>query len=363
MSDLSVDELSPVLVIGAGLLGASVGCALTAVGLEVHLRDANPTHAQVAAQIGAGVVENINPAAVATVIVAVPPRALAPVIAAALDEFPHAVVTDVGSVKGTVLQALRERCVLLDRYVGSHPMAGSHRAGPLTASADLFVDRTWVVTPHATATPGTVLAARRLGELCRGVVVEMDPFDHDVAVAAVSHVPHTMSVLTAASLTASTPAHLQLAGAGVRDVTRIAASDTGLWDQILGENSPAIVARLSWIHQQLGTLIDALSAGRSVRTLLETGQAGTRAIPGKHGLPAVAHDHVIVQIADAPGSLARIFAEADAAGVNIEDIAIDHDPVQQVGWLSLAVVPERTDALAATMRDRGWNVQVEHAGE
>lgn len=351
------DELGPVLIIGAGLVGASIGCALVAAGEEVHLRDAVPAHAQVAASRGAGVVDAIDPEAVGLVVVAVPPRLLADVIAEALGEFPHAVVTDVGSVKRRALESLQARGVVLDRYVGSHPMAGSHLAGPVTARADLFVDRTWVVAPHPGATPGAVDHVRRLAAACHARVVDMAAAEHDVAVAAVSHLPHAVSALVAAGLTDVAPEHLRLAGQGVRDVTRIAAGDPALWDQILGENADALGVQLRALAERLTGFAAALDQ-RDVRPLLERGVTGTRLIPGKHGAAAVDYARVVVEIPDQPGSLARLFADAESAGVNIEDIAIEHDPVRQTGHLQLAVAPDRVAALADTMRTRGWSVDL-----
>ncbi|MEZ5089541.1 MAG: prephenate dehydrogenase/arogenate dehydrogenase family protein [Micropruina sp.] len=100
-------SLSPAVVIGTGLVGASVGAAMVAAGVEVHLIDRLSSHAKVAASRGAGTTENVEPAAVRLVVVAVPPATLADVVADALQTYPKATVTDVGSVKGTVLADLR----------------------------------------------------------------------------------------------------------------------------------------------------------------------------------------------------------------------------------------------------------------
>lgn len=353
---LHSESLGPVLIIGAGLVGASIGCALTAAGEEVHLRDAVAEHAQVAASRGAGRIEDVSPEEVGVVVVAVPPRAVAKVVEEALDEFPNATVTDVGSVKNSVLQALVGRGVELSRYVGSHPMAGSHHAGPITARADLFEGRTWVITPHPAATPGVLATVEALATECGARTVVMPAGDHDVAVAAVSHLPHVVSAMVAAGLNDVAPEHLQLAGQGVRDVTRIAASDPGLWEQILSENSTALAIQLGALGERLTDLSRRLGAREDIRPLLERGVAGTRAIPGKHGTAPQQYAHVIVEIPDSPGSLAKLFADADTAGVNIEDISIEHEQARRTGWLSLAVAPDREETLAKAMVDAGWSV-------
>jgi prephenate dehydrogenase len=121
---------SRVVIIGAGLIGASVGCALSAAGYTVHLRDHKISHARVAAGLGAGTIEPPISADVDLVVVAVPPGAIPDLVVHSLQIYPNATVTDVGSVKAGVLDALWQRDVDLGRYVGSHPMAGSHHSGP-----------------------------------------------------------------------------------------------------------------------------------------------------------------------------------------------------------------------------------------
>lgn len=322
-------------------------------------------HAQVAAGVGAGTTDPADPTAVMLVVVAVPPAALAPVIVEALRRFPQATVTDVGSVKAGVLNALWDSGADVGRYVGSHPMAGSQFSGPLTARADLFVDRTWVIAPHRRSSEGAKAAVAELISVCGAHVVTMDVEVHDAAVARVSHLPHLMSVLMAGRLLSVPGEQLQLAGQGLRDVTRIAASDPGLWQQILGANSAAVLPELRAVQDQLAELIKDLESEGAlrqaqdtagVRPHLERGVSGTRRIPGKHGAAPVQYRQLVVEIPDTPGALSRLFADVGDAGVNVEDVSIQHDPDRQIGYLSLSVDPERADSLAETMRDAGWSI-------
>lgn len=352
-----------VVVVGVGLIGASIGCALSAAGVAVHLRDTQPGHATVAAGLGAGTLESPDPAQVDLVVVAVPPRALAAVIGDALQTYPSAAVTDVGSVKAGVLTELWSTGVPLERYVGSHPMAGSHRSGPMTARGDLFVDRTWVITPHPRSASAALRRVAGMVASCRARSVTMDVEDHDAAVASVSHLPHLMSALVAGHLTEVPNDHLLLAGQGLRDVTRVAGSDPGLWEQILQANSTAVLAELYDLHKQLEGVIGALEAGTApgatsteLRGQLERAVRGTRKIPGKHGAAPVDYTQVVVEIPDTPGALARLFADVGAAGVNVEDIAIEHDADRPLGYLALAVAPEQGPALASAMVGAGWSV-------
>ena len=150
-------------MIGAGLLGASVGLAARRAGLDVLLSDESSDHVRTASGMGAG-----RPRTDADrpqlVVVAVPPDHLGDVIAAAL-RASDAVVTDVGSVKSGPLAAVAD-VPGVERYVGGHPMAGSERSGPLAASAALFDGRPWAVTPHETSDQEAVELVEALVRLC-----------------------------------------------------------------------------------------------------------------------------------------------------------------------------------------------------
>ncbi len=312
------------VVIGTGLIGASVGCALVAGGYDVHLRDHKISHARVAAGLGAGTIDPPVSADVQLVVVAVPPVAIAEVVVHSLQVYPRATVTDVGSVKAGVLDALWRRGVDLSRYVGSHPMAGSQHSGPITARADLFVDRTWVVTPHRRSADRSVRRVVEAVQACGARPMTMDVDAHDAAVARVSHLPHLMSVLMAGHLIEVPDGDLVLAGQGLRDVTRIAASDPGLWEQIVGANAGAVLNELRGVADQLDLLIKAVEAAPSTEELrdqLQRAVAGTRKIPGKHGAAVRDYRQVVVAIPDEPGALARLFTDVGDAGVNVEDIS------------------------------------------
>ncbi len=352
------DQLSPALIIGTGLIGASVGRALTASGVTVHLIDKVSSHAVVAATIGAGTTDPVDPEAVRLVIVAVPPGALVKVIAKALSQYPQAIVTDVGSVKSKILHELWETPgVDLTRYVGSHPMAGTHHAGPLTASATLFVDRTWVLAPHRASSERAIEVVTELAQRCGAWIVRLDVDDHDTAVAQVSHLPHVMSVLTAGQLTDVPASHLRLAGPGVRDVTRIAGSDPGLWRQIITANAHAVRAELEQVRDRMNMLLEELDDPDAVERILQQGRDGTRVLPGKHGMPPTEYGHVVVELPDSPGSFGRLFREIDALGINIEDLDIEHDPVRNAGYLSVAVAVGEVDELSARMVASGWRLR------
>jgi prephenate dehydrogenase len=346
----------PVLVVGAGLLGTSIALALRRHGIDVALRDISAENLRIASGLGASNVDvvDVRPQ---LVVVAVPPDHLAGQIVAALDHG-DAVVTDVGSVKRAPLERTRDLIGAgdLPRYVGGHPMAGSERSGPFAATAALFDGRPWAVTPHELSAPESVEVVSELARLCGSTPVLLGPDEHDQAVARTSHLPHLLAALVAGRLTYAPREHLALAGQGVPDVTRIAAGDPGLWQQIISANTVALSVLLRDVRDDVDTLLTALSSGdrSSIAALLGRGVAGTAVIPGKHGASTVAVETVFVAIPDHPGELARLFGDASEIGVNIEDLRIDHDPAREYGLMELTVAAASADQLLSALGERGW---------
>ena len=343
----------PVEVVGAGLIGTSLGLALRRAGIEVLLTEAHADTLRTATGMGAGRPSTAEDRP-QVVVVAVPPDALGAVIREAIHRT-GAVVTDVGSVKTGPLVDLAGTPGL-ERYVGGHPMAGSERSGPLAASAALFDGRPWAVTPHDTADPTAVAIVEELARVAGAVPVRLSPLEHDAAVARTSHVPHLMAALAAGRLVGAPAGHLALSGQGVRDVTRVAGGDPVLYGQILSANADQVLSLLDEVRDQLDAVIAAVGDRdrEALEALLAAGVAGTRAIPGKHGGPSRPTRSVFVSVPDHPGELARLFADAGASEVNIEDVRIDHDPGRDTGLVELLVDEERAEHLLASLEARDW---------
>lgn len=362
--------VGPVRVVGTGLLGASVGLALRALGVDVVLHDPSRVTVMLARDLGAGrLPEDADPPP-ALVVVAAPPDVTGDVVAAELAAYPDAVVTDVASVKGAVLAALTAAGADLTRYVGSHPMAGSERSGPTAARPDLFVGRPWVVVGTESSSPEAVLAVRTLVTDLGATPVMLDARVHDEAVAVVSHLPQVASSLVAARLRDADPAALDLAGQGLRDVTRIAAGDPALWTSILAANARAVLPALRATRDDLDDLVQALEQvldapgphsvpGGALGTLaaaVAAGNAGVARIPGKHGGARRSYDVVTVLVPDRPGELARLLGDVGAAGINLEELSLEHAPRQPVGLASIAVLPGLGATLEEELTGRGWTV-------
>jgi prephenate dehydrogenase len=353
----------PVVVIGTGLLGTSIGLGLRGRGVPVFLSDPSPTNQAVAVDIGAGrPLPELDSSQPQLVVVAAPPDVTADVVQQALADYPDSVVVDIASVKADILSRLRGRGVDLSRYVGTHPMAGREKSGPVAARGELFTSMPWVVCPSEETSAAALQTARALGNDLGAVVSQFTAEEHDEAVALVSHLPQVMSSLLASRLQ-GTPLHaLSLAGNGLRDVTRIAASDPTLWVQILGGNAAKVVEILYGVREDLNRLIGTLEqptapgARLDLAQLISEGNAGQARIPGKHGGPPQAYSWLTVLVDDRPGQIARLLTEIGEVGVNVEDLRLDHSSGQNVGMVELSVLPNKHDHLIEALNDRGWRV-------
>jgi prephenate dehydrogenase len=353
-----------VLIVGCGLIGTSIALALRAKGGGVFLSDFDPAVARLAADLGAGeVVADLRDAkGIADVaVLAMPPAYVGSELLSAQDCAVADVYTDVASVKVLPVAQARALGCDLDSYVPAHPLAGRERHGPAAAQADLFLGRTWALCPLPETSPDAVAAVTALAVACGAVPVSTDPATHDRWVALVSHAPHLVAVAMAARLAPSAvPADaLRLAGQGLRDVTRIAAGDTAMWTQILSANAGPVAEVVAAVAEDLAAAARSLAqAGPGgVAALLDQGQAGVARIPGKHGGQPRNFRLLQVVIADRPGELARLFNAAGAAGVNIEDIRLEHSPGLPVGVAELSIRPDQAGTLLDAMEAGGWPVR------
>jgi prephenate dehydrogenase len=352
-----------VAVVGTGLIGTSVALALREKGSQVWLTDSDPAAARLAADLGAG--ELLHKGVTADVaVIAVPPAAVAATLAAVQARNMARCYTDVASVKQLPVAQARAAGCDLTCFVPGHPLAGREKHGPAAARADLFLGRTWALCPEPETSAQATETVTDLVRACGAVPLRTDAAAHDRWVALISHAPHLVAAAMAARLEAAPAQALDLTGQGLRDVTRIAAGDTALWAQILTANAApvaevlaAVAADLAEAARTLAQEAEGEDPEKTVATLLDRGQAGVARIPGKHGGAPRPFAVVQVVIPDQPGELARLFQASGAAGVNIEDVRIEHSPGLPVGVAELSVRPAEAGTLLDALEAGGWPVR------
>jgi prephenate dehydrogenase len=268
---------------------------------------------------------------------------------------PHSAFIDIGSVKSKVKVEVSTSSMPLNRFLPTHPMAGREMGGAESARADLFQGRAWIVDSQGVDSD-VIAKASELIEILGAHKVDLDSSEHDKAVALISHLPQLVSSLLAKQLDGGEAGWLELAGAGLRDTTRIAASDAKLWREIITANSQAIKPLLEKLQSDLGALIGSLDDESSVAQVIEDGQRGRARIPGKHGGKAREYTYLPIVIEDKPGQLAALFDECATAGVNVEDLSIEHSPGQFTGLITLALSQTDAEKLGEHLKAHGWSV-------
>lgn len=264
-----------VLISSLGLMGGSLAAALTRLGWPVLLHHRRPEVALRGQELGYGKAVTDLASALAhadLVVVCTPVGVIAETVRAMAALHPRPVFTDVGSVKGSICRDLAD-LARSGRFVGSHPMAGSHRQGIDHARADLYHDCMTALTPLPETPDASIALVERLWRSVGARLCRYTPDDHDRAVVEASHLPHVMAAVTAAQLSASAA---QLAAGGFRDTTRVAAGSPDLWADILLHNREAVLAGLAHCRAELLILEQALAAGSvtDVHQWLEQGRSG-----------------------------------------------------------------------------------------
>ncbi|ESR26398.1 prephenate/arogenate dehydrogenase family protein [Lutibaculum baratangense] len=285
-----------VALIGIGLIGSSIAHAVRRGGLARHIAVQTRREETLAEAHGLGLGDSYttDPAeAVAgadLVILCVPVGAcegIAQAIAPALK--PGAVVSDVGSVKTSVVRQMQPHLPESVHFVPGHPVAGTEHSGPAAGFAELFDNRWCILTPPAGTDPDAVGRLSAFWTACGANVEIMAPEHHDMVLAITSHVPHLIAyniVGTAAHLEEVTSSEvMKFSAGGFRDFTRIAASDPTMWRDVFLHNKEAVLEMLGRFTEDLtalqrairfgdgDTLFDLFTKTRAIRRgIIEAGQ-------------------------------------------------------------------------------------------
>jgi prephenate dehydrogenase len=350
-----------VAMVGTGLLGTSIALAASRAGCAVQGWDLDPaTLTRASSFSGLDPRPSLEEAVEGSdlVVVATPIPAVAPAVIRALHSTSNAVVTDVASVKGSVVSAVRSAGGG-ERYVPGHPMGGSERSGPDHASASVVDGIVWVVAPDEVSDG---VAVERLSAWIGTVgarPITLSPQRHDRLVAIVSHLPQVAASTLmglAAVEEADEPEILLLAAGGFRDLTRLAASHPALWRDILVANRTDVGVAIDLFIERLRRLREDLDLadGDAVERAFEAAKAARLRLATK---PTVRSGVAVwqVEIPDEPGALARITAVLADGGVNIEDLQIVHSPEGGRGTVHLTVAVGNAGSTVEVLMSGGYD--------
>ncbi|MEW6047792.1 MAG: prephenate dehydrogenase [Bacillota bacterium] len=358
-----------VTIVGCGVIGGSLGLALRSLGgpgrYQVVAFDRDASRARQAVELGAADRSAMSlEEAVAKadlVVLAVPAEAVVELARRASSAAPGgAVLTDVASVKGHIVEELDGRLPGGQAFVGGHPMAGSERAGLAGADPYLFQNAVYVLTPTASTPPAALDQVTRLVASIGAHPVHLSPSQHDAAVGVVSHLPHVVAsclVLAAgASEDEGIPA-FELAATGFRDATRLALGHEEVWLPVLALNAPALSRAIAAFRRVLDRVERALVSGD--RLELESLLVKARRTRAALRLPAKGYGaptwDLVVRLPDRPGAIAAVSGALGDRGINIADIEILRVREGEAGTLRLGFNSEQTlRAALEVLRGRGF---------
>lgn len=359
--------MGPVAIVGVGLMGGSLGLALRGLGgVEVRGVDPDPEAVRVALAVGAidaaaGGVEEAAEGA-AAIVLAAPVAQLAGLARRALAAAgADCVVTDIGSAKAAVVDALgpEER----ERFIGGHPVCGAEGSGVASARRGLFLGATWFLTPAPEARPDLFERLHAMVAAVGARPVAIDARVHDRLMALVSHVPHVLAgalVNQAADTAPEGREALRSAGPSFHDLTRVAGSNPPLWADILLANAEAVAKALDAFAGRLAEVRRAVEAGDRdwlLRFLGDAAAARARLREPVEAAPACPV-RVVVAVPNRPGAISEIATALGHAHINIEDLSLRPGPPGGEGELVLVVDGRAAAARAARLvGDRGYEAR------
>jgi prephenate dehydrogenase len=353
-------------IVGTGLIGTSVGLAAKRAGADAVCGfDLDPEVSAAAAERGGvdEVVTSLDEAvaeadlAVVAAPIAQLPREVAAVLAATGEA---TTVTDVGSTKVAICAAAAGS----PRFVGGHPICGSHARGPEHATADLFDGATWFLAPLATTDPDRYRLVHGFVAGLGATPVAVDPRAHDRLVALTSHLPHVLANLLvnqAGSTRIEGHEPLAAAGGSLRDMTRVAGANPRIWVDIFLDNAEAIREALGEHRrriEQVETALDEGDAGFLARWIGEASENRRRMLADAYPSPGELQ-RLRVHVPDRPGVLAGITQALGAERINIEDFELRHFSPERGGVLTVLVTGEDEAGRAARLLEaQGYGVIV-----
>lgn len=330
---MSSDPLfNKITIVGVGLIGGSLGLSINQRGLagEIIGIGRNLDKMKLALEFGAvhKIEQDFSAAAGSDLIIIATPVGSTLSILSGLIPFvaPGTIITDVGSTKATIMASTKSLMPTGSVFIGGHPMAGSEKDGITGADPYLFENAFYVLTPERGTSPESVDRMIRLVKGIGARPILMEPMEHDLSVAAVSHLPHLVAATLVNSLfdlPGSEKISLLAAG-GFRDTTRIASGNPDMWRDIFKTNRHQILQALSVFKSRIDEFQTALENEdqHEIYNLLNRAKLLKAGLPAKTKgyLPALWE--IVVTVPDRPGVIAQLAKILGNAGINIADIEI-----------------------------------------
>lgn len=335
--------VSSLAVVGTGLVGTSVARAAARAGVaRVVGHDDDPDVLRASGVQPLGSYEGID-----LVVVAVPVGALPETVRAVLARVgPQTSVTDVGSTKRDVASIEDER------FVPGHPLAGGASGGPARATADLFDGATWVLTPTPASGAAHVDKVEQFVTSLGARAARLDADTHDRVLALTSHLPHVVANLLVEHIGDEEAVY---AGAALREMTRVAGANPGIWADIFLANADVLADAVRAHGEAATSVAAALDAGdraRLVQWIERAAATRSRLLEHAYRTDARQLHRIRVRVPDKPGVLARITQTLGAAGINIEDFELRHVSPEYGGVLVVLVSGADNLELARTLLRR-----------
>ena len=351
-----MQTFAQVRVVGAGLIGTSIALGLKQAGYTVSVDDEDPEAEGIAQSLIGQSGEGSSPE---LIIIATPISSISALVRSYATQYPRAIVMDIGGLKSEVVAEINKFSEVSSRFCSTHPMAGREISGGLAARGDLFEGRIWIYTPSSNSSALAVERALEIIEVLGGKAVLLTAKEHDQAIAGISHLPQIVSSLLSATLIDISDRDIGLAGQGLKDVSRLAASNSELWSELLHANSRAVLEYLEILSKHLDDLSTSLQNDdlRKTKEILELGRENHARIPGKHGGKKRDYWYLPIIIADKPGQLAKIFDACSLVSANVEDLTIEHTPGQESGLVTLALSKADSVKVYEQLINDGWRVQ------
>ncbi len=264
--------MSTVLIIGLGLIGGSLARSVKATGFATEVRGYGYRDVSLKKGVELGVIDSYSldldeaMRDVDIVVLAAPTLIAGEMMEAVLPRLgEQAILTDVASVKGSLLEAAKQANggAVPPQLVLAHPIAGSEQSGVEASTADLFVDHRVILTPAEETNPEALARIRAMWNSTGAEVVDLGVAEHDAILAATSHLPHILAYTLVDALAASDAREdiFRFAAGGFRDFTRIASSDPVMWRDIALANKAEILTAIDTFSEHLSTLHEAVQSG------------------------------------------------------------------------------------------------------